>query len=73
MTMGIFTVPSGGDGVYYFSTYLMVDDGEVARFEMRLNNVDICTTLPDHNNNGALDYAIGSCSAVVDVVAGHIH
>ena len=69
-TTGVFTVPSGGDGVYYFSTYVLVDQGEAGRFDMRLNDDVICTTDPDHNNNGAGDFAPGSCSAVVDVVAG---
>ena len=67
---GVFTVPPGGDGVYYFSLYLLVDDGEGATFDMRHNNDVICTTWPDHNHNGDTDYAPGSCSAVVDVVAG---
>ena len=66
----MFTVPPGGDGVYYFSTYLLVQTGEYGRFEMTLNDNDICTTYPDHSNNGAQDWAPGSCSAVVDVVAG---
>ena len=66
----MFTVPPGGDGVYYFSTYVLVDDGESGRFDMMLNDDVICTTWPDHNNNGANDVVPGSCSAVVDVVAG---
>ena len=64
-------MPSGGDGVYYFSTYLLVDLGEFGRFDMQLNDDIICSTWPDHNNNGASDYAPGSCSAVVDVMAGN--
>ena len=68
---GVFTVPPGGDGVYYFSTYVRVDDGEYGRFDMTLNDDIICTTEPDHTNNGNLDYAPGSCSAVVDVIEGN--
>ena len=68
----MFTVPSGVDGIYYFSTFVRVDDGKNQRFDMRLNDDIICTTRPDHNNNGAADYASGSCSAVVDVVAGGV-
>ena len=29
-------MPSGGDGIYYFSTYVLVEPGEDARLEMRL-------------------------------------
>ena len=66
---GVFTVPPGGDGVYYFSTFVVVQDGELARFDMRLNNDIICSTVPDHDE-GAPDLAPGSCSAIVDVMAG---
>ena len=71
-TTGVFTVPPSGDGVYYFSTYVLVQTGEAATFDMRLNDDVICTTLPDHSNNGASDYAPGSCSTVVDIVTGNM-
>ena len=62
-------MPPGGDGIYYFSTFLLVDSGgEFGRFDMRLNNDVICSTLPDHSHNGIDDYAPGSCSAVVSVL-----
>ena len=63
-------MPPGGDGAYYFATYVTVYEGEWGRFDMRLNNDVICTTLPDHAENGDLDYVPGSCSAVVSAVAG---
>ena len=63
-------MPPGGDGVYYFSVYVLVDLGESGRFDMRLNDDVICTTQPDHSDNGGGDYAPGSCSAAGDVVAG---
>ena len=65
----MFTVPPGGDGVYYLSTYVLVTAGEYARFDMRLNDVIICSMFPD-TQNGVSDVATGSCSAVVDIVAG---
>ena len=68
----MFTVPPVGDGVYYFSTYLLGDDGESGRFDMRLNDEVICTAFSDHNNGG-FDYPSGSCSAIVDVVAGNVY
>ena len=64
-------MPPGGDGVYYFSTFLLVDFGEFGRFDMRLNDDVICSTLPDHDTNGSNDYAPGSCSALVNAVAGN--
>ena len=67
---GVFTVPLGGDGFYYFSVNLVGDVGEFARFDMRLNDDVICSTVHDHNHSGSDDYAPGSCSAVVNVVAG---
>ena len=69
-TTGIFTVPPGGDGMYYFSTYVLVQVGEWGRFDMTLNDVVICSIYPDHSTSGDNDYAPGSCSAVVDIVAG---
>ena len=68
----MFTVPPGGDGVYYFSVYLVVEQAEMGRFDMRLNDDVIFSTVYDHNSNGAADRAPGSCSAVVDVVAGDV-
>ena len=65
-------MPPGGDGVYYFSIFVRVQVGESAGFEIRLNNDAMCTTWPDQNSNGASDAAPGSCSVVVDVVAGNV-
>ena len=68
----MFTVPHDGDGLYYFSVYVVGDAGELGIFAMHLNDDVICTTYPNHDDNGALDYAPGSCSAVVEVVAGNM-
>ena len=65
-------MPPGGDGVYYFSTYLLVDYNEVAVFDMTLNDDVICSTRPHHNNSGVNDTPPGSCSAVVDVLTGSL-
>ena len=69
-TTGVFTVPLGGDGMYFFSTYMLVDVGEIGLFEFMLNDYVICSTLPDHDNSGANDFTPGSCSAIVNIVAG---
>ena len=63
-------MPPGGDGVYYFSTYVLVDDGEIALLDMTLNDDIFCSTYPDHSHNGDGDFVPGSCSAIMDVVTG---
>ena len=68
----MFTVPPGGDGVYYFSIYLLGDDGQGAFYDMYLNDDIICSTYLDHNSLGS-DFVPGSYSAVVDVVAGNLY
>ena len=65
-------MPSGGDGIYYFSMYLLVQLGERGLFGIQLNDDIICSTYPDHSNSGASDYAPGSCSAVINVVEGEV-
>ena len=67
-TTGVFTVPPGGDGVYYFSMFVMVQTGEHALLDITLNDDIICTTWPDQDATG--DPSTGSCSAVIDAVAG---
>ncbi len=42
-SIGTFTVPPGGEGLYYFSTYVLVDAGEWAHFNIRVNGVNLCT------------------------------
>ena len=61
-------MPPGGDGIYYFSTYILVFGSKFARVNMRLNDDVICSTYPDHSELN--DLAPGSCSAVVDIVTG---
>ena len=69
----MFTDPPGGDGFYYFSTYVLVQAGELGRFDMTLNDDGICSSYSDHNNNGANDFAPGSCNAVVNAVTGNVY
>ena len=46
ITTGVFTVPPGGDGLYYFSTFLTAESGESATFDMLLNGERICSLVP---------------------------
>ena len=64
----MFTVPSGGDGLYYFSTYLLIEAAEVAYFNIVVNNVIICTAWGDQS--AGLDNPQATCSAVVYVTEG---
>ena len=56
--------------MYYFSIFHLVDEGENANMEIRLDDVALCTARGDHNNNGASDAAPASCSVVADLVEG---
>ena len=71
-TTGVFTVPPDGDGLYYFSIFLTGDDANFTYFDMNLNDDVICSTFLDTSDTGSGDSAAGSCSAVVDVVAGDV-
>ena len=66
-------MPSGGDGVYYFSVFVRVQESEAAGFDIRVNDDVMCTTWPDHSDNGDFDLPTGSCSAVVDLVGGNLY
>ena len=66
----MFTVPPGKGGLYFFSTYLQISAGEFGRFEMRVNNEDICAAEGDQDNNGSADNTQAACSGVVDLVEG---
>ena len=67
---GVFTVPPGGDGLYYFSTYLSVDLQEIAHMDIQVNDESMCSARGDHQYL-QLDSSHASCSAVVDVVTGN--
>ena len=68
----MFTVPPGGDGVYYFSTHLVFQHGEGGSVDMRRNDETICRALGDHSTSGVTDAASGSCSVIINVVAGDV-
>ena len=65
---GIFTVPPGGDGLYYFSTYLLVDDGEVGYFNIRVNGEVLCSAVADETAGG--DYPQAICSGLAQLTEG---
>ena len=64
----MFTVPPGGDGLYYFSTYLLINPSEVGSFEIVVNDVVFCTNWGDGIDGSEEPQA--TCSAVVDATEG---
>ncbi len=67
---GVFTVQPGGDGLYYFSTYLRVDDGEFGVFNIRVNGEILCSAFGDNDNSGAVDYPQATCSGLAQLGQG---
>ena len=62
-------MPPEGDGFYYFSTYLVVDDGESGIFDIQLNDEAICTAFADQTGSAVNDENT-SCNAAAYVVEG---
>ena len=67
---GVFTVPPGGSGWYYFSAFLRGDDNEYGVFDVTLNDNVICTTIEDTDGTTGSDAGQGGCGAVVFAVEG---
>ena len=63
-------MPSGGEGLYYFSVFLLVDAEDNGNIDIRLNDIALCTARGDHDNNGASDAAQATCSVVADLLEG---
>ena len=49
---GVFTVPPGGDGFYFFSFYGLTEPSEVTTFDIRLNDEPICAAFGDTTTAG---------------------
>ena len=63
-------MPPGGDGVYYFSAHLTINQDDIGIFAMQLNGDVICSALGDQNTSGTGDSGATSCSAIAEAVAG---
>ena len=57
-------MPPGGEGFYYFSTYLLVQDAEYGRFAIQFNGVSICYAHAQQTGT-TTDEINTSCSAVL--------
>ena len=62
-------MPPGGEGFYYFSVYLLVGNGEYARFEIRINGLRLCTAARDQRDSPN-DVGQEVCSAASYASAG---
>ena len=71
-TTGTFTVPSGGDGFYYFSVYLTTISSEFANFDLEVNTEILCSAYAELNNGVSLDEWGTSCSGVAELMEGKL-
>ena len=68
-TTGTFTVPPGGDGYYYFSTYVTVWDDEFGRFDLQVNGEILCSPHADQTDTPS-NPGQAACSGVTYAMAG---
>ena len=68
-TEGTFTVPPGGDGYYYFTTYLLVGSADNAAFDIKLNGNLLCTAYNELEETPG-DPGPATCSAVTYATEG---
>ena len=68
-TTGTFTVPPGGDGFYYFSTYLLGTSTEYNVFDIQINGNKLCTVHLDQQQTSG-DALQSSCSAAIYAAEG---
>ena len=66
-TTGLFTVPPGGAGLYYFYTHLLYYPNEDSNLPIRHNGFDLCDTYADGESG---DWNMTSCGAVVVLEQG---
>ena len=62
-------MPTGGDGFYYFSTYLLVDSGEYGSFDIQINGETICTARNEQEQT-TTDPGPATCSTVTYATQG---
>ena len=65
-----FTVPPGGDGLYYFSAFFKVDNGEMAQLDVTINGNRVCSAYGDLSHYVGNDYPQATCSGLAHMVEG---
>ena len=63
-------MPPGGDGFYYFSVYLLVDDDISVAFDVEINGQLICTVYSDLTESPSSDTEATSCNGVANALEG---
>ena len=71
-TTGTFTVPSGADGFYFFSVYLLLENGKAASFDIRINGLRLCTAATDKTETPG-DEGQAACNAAAYASAGWLN
>ena len=56
-------MPPGGDGFYYFSTYFLVQSGEIGNFHVEFNRETVCTAYAEQEEMITDDIGT-SCSGI---------
>ena len=69
---GEFTVPSGGGGLYYFSTFLTFRVGVWCHVQIKKNGLQLCNVWGD-NQETTDDHMQASYSAIANVLPGSMH
>ena len=69
---GMFTVPPGGDGFYYFSTYIIVQREEIGYFDIKINGDRLCTAWGEVQDTPG-DPGPAVCSATTYATPGINH
>ena len=62
-------MPPGGDGFYYFSTYLLGTNCEIGFFDIKFNEDMLCTVRVEQQETSG-DAGQATCSVVVYATAG---
>ena len=62
-------MPSGGDGFYFFSVYLLVSDSEWDFFDIQINGETLCTAHTDRETT-VTDPGQASCTAAIYAAEG---
>ena len=65
-------MPPGGEGFYYFSTYMRTLGGEFANFDIEINGELICSVTADIQGSSSTDREITSCSGVTYATEGFL-
>ena len=64
-------MPSGGDGFYYFSVYLLTNSIESAYFDVEVNEQRLCSAVGDLNEmTSSGDEIVASCNGLAEMVEG---